>query len=58
LLCILPYAKGFVKPLAVHHFDKICYNAITAVILVNTLRDIEAKAKKSACEDFEEDHKR
>jgi|GEM_PF-1203908 len=31
---------------------------IAVVILVNTLRDIEAKAKKSACDDFDGDHKR
>ena len=31
---------------------------IAVVILVSMLLDIEAKAKKSACEDFEENHKR
>jgi len=31
---------------------------IAVVILVNTLRDIEAKAKKSACDDFDQTHKR
>jgi len=31
---------------------------IAVVILLNTLRDIEAKTKKSACDNFDEIHKR
>jgi len=31
---------------------------LAVVILVNTLRDIVAKAKKPACENSEQDHKR
>jgi len=31
---------------------------VAVVILLNTLRDIEAKAKKSACDNLEETHKR
>jgi len=31
---------------------------VAVAILLHTLRDIEAKAKKSACDDFDETHKR
>jgi len=31
---------------------------LAVVILVNTLRDIEVKAKKPACENSEQNHKR
>jgi len=31
---------------------------VAVVILFHTLRDIEAKAKKSACDNFDKTHKR
>jgi len=31
---------------------------VAVVILLHTLRDIEAKAKKSACDNFGQNHKR